>query len=60
MMSRRTIYDVTPLHLLLLMSVAGPPDWVIRRMGGKYLMYLHNPGPGDPTEFDADGNPVYK
>jgi hypothetical protein len=45
--------------LLLLMSVVGPPDWVIRRMGGKNLMYLRNPGPGDPTKFDANGNPVY-
>lgn len=42
------------------MAIAGPPDWVLRRMGGRYLMYLHNPGPGDPKEFDANGNPVYK
>lgn len=52
------------LYLLLsaiaYIAVAGPPDWVLRRMGGKYLMYLRNPGPGDPTEFDANGNPIYK
>jgi hypothetical protein len=46
--------------LALGISIGGPPDWLIRRMGGKELMYLHNPGPGDPAEFDEKGNPIYK
>lgn len=46
--------------LLLLKSVIGPSDDAIRRMGGKNLIYLRNPKPGDPTEFDSQGNPIYK
>lgn len=46
--------------LLLLRSVVGPSDDEIRKMGGKNLRYLRNPKPGDPTEFDSQGNPIYK